>query len=210
MLCVVAQFVFLLHPRVMWSRKTISLFPDFCITQSTNISLHCPTMFWVIGRQLCNVPLWSKELNFHTLGMWASPWLVKVKDCFMQTHIIENDVFVCLGRHLHWAYDLPLPILIWHIPNVDSEWGRHKWRASSPACYCLHLKVCSISKPRIKGSVATLACGWVGCIWSFYKILSVKVRYASVMQVLLLNGPMDLIDMWFGEDQRANLIKTHV
>lgn len=34
---------------------------NFCIAQSTNISLHCPTMVWAIGRQLCNVAMWSRD-----------------------------------------------------------------------------------------------------------------------------------------------------
>ena len=28
--------------------------------------------------------------------------------------------------------------------------------------------------------------------------------------LIFLIGPLDLIGMWFGEDQRANILKTHV
>ena len=32
----------------------------------------------------------------------------------------------------------------------------------------------------------------------------------SLSALFLLIGPLDLIGMWFGKDQRANMIKTHV
>ena len=37
-----------------------------------------------------------------------------------------------------------------------------------------------------------------------------SLRYAGVMRLLFLIGRLNLIGMWFGEDQRANIIKTHV
>ena len=36
------------------------------------------------------------------------------------------------------------------------------------------------------------------------------LMYASDMQLFFLVGPVFLIGMWFGEDQRANITKTHV
>jgi hypothetical protein len=37
-----------------------------------------------------------------------------------------------------------------------------------------------------------------------------SVRYVGVIQLLFSIRPLDLIGMWFSEDQRANTIKTHV
>jgi len=34
--------------------------------------------------------------------------------------------------------------------------------------------------------------------------------YAGIIQLLFLIGHLSLIGVWFGEDQRANTIKTHV
>ena len=36
------------------------------------------------------------------------------------------------------------------------------------------------------------------------------VRWLSIKWLILLIKPLDLIDLWFEEDQRANTIKRHV
>ena len=38
----------------------------------------------------------------------------------------------------------------------------------------------------------------------------IGLRYAGVIWILFLIGPLDLVGMWFCEDERANTMKTHV
>jgi hypothetical protein len=37
-----------------------------------------------------------------------------------------------------------------------------------------------------------------------------KVRQMGLEWLALLNGPLDFLCMWFGEDQRANVLTTHI